>query len=69
MLAQKIDTLSCKIDEFGKIVAVIDTRPIVKTWLEKNWKGILIILVSGFLIIHSLIPTNFNLWDWITKIL
>lgn len=60
-LADKVISISTQITE-------IDKRPIVKTWLEKNWKSLLFSLTLFFLLIHSIIPADVNIWTLIQKI-
>lgn len=68
ILDEKIDRLIKKTDEnclaikeLGKITPV--------SWIGKNWKTILFVATAFFLILHSIIPVDVNLWTFFSKIL
>ncbi len=37
-------------------------------WIVRNWKSIGLIIVFGFVILHSLIPANLSVWTWISSL-
>lgn len=37
-------------------------------WLVANWKTVGLIIVFGFVLLHSFIPADLSIWTWISKL-
>lgn len=68
LLNEKMDKLIKKTDE--NCIAIKELGKITPgSWLGKNWKTILFVATAFFLILHSIIPADVNLWTFFSRIL
>ena len=74
LLTQSVTNLCGKVDETVKRVdinsakiAAIDPDPVL-TWISKHWKLLLFSGICIFIILHSIIPADVNIWQLIQKL-
>ena len=55
------NSTTAKIDAFNKQTP--------KEWILKNWKSLALAIVAIFVFLHSVMPSDFSLWSFISKII
>lgn len=68
ILNEKIDKLILQTQE--NCLAIKELGNITpESWINKHWKTILFVATAFFLILHSILPADINLWSFFSKIL
>lgn len=70
-MSDKVDTFSKNINEVSEKIEnhIIDPRRTFKGFITDNWKGIIFLFVSGFLLLHAILPPEFTLWKLFENLL